>query len=353
MKFNLFFVAVLAIPALVFSECRNKPIIFNFGDSNSDTGGAMASLGFNIPLPIGRIFPRQPSGRFCDGRLIIDFLCENLNMSYLSAYLDALEPDFEHGANFAIAGAATQAYATNPFSLQVQVLQFLLFRSRSLKLHNLGYNSKQLIDEEGFNSALYTFDIGQNDLYGAFASNFTNRTDFVVTEIKKAIQTIYTEGGKNFWVHNTGPFGCLPERLSVQRNDSDLDQHGCLSTLNNGAKILNEKLRVACDELNSSLQNATVVYTDIYSIKYDLIANHSNYGFESPELACCGYGGPPNNFNSSIRCGGKGSQACPVGSKYVSWDGVHYTEAANAFVATKILSREFSKPPLSFDHFCT
>lgn len=60
--------------------CKNRnPVIFNFGDSNSDTGGLAAGLGYNFGLPDGRAFNflRQSSdSRLCDGRLVIDFLCE-------------------------------------------------------------------------------------------------------------------------------------------------------------------------------------------------------------------------------------------------------------------------------------
>lgn len=75
-------------------------------------------------------------------------------------------------------------------------------------------------------------------------------------------------------------------------------------------------------------------------------------GFESALMACCGYGGPPYNFDQNVECGAYGSQVCPVGSRYVNWDGIHYTEAANAVVASKILTTEFSKPKLRFDSFC-
>lgn len=76
-------------------------------------------------------------------------------------------------------------------------------------------------------------------------------------------------------------------------------------------------------------------------------------GFETALMACCGYGGPPYNFNQNIQCGVNGCQVCPIGSKYISWDGIHYTEAANAIVASKILTTEYSRPNLQFDYFCT
>lgn len=75
-------------------------------------------------------------------------------------------------------------------------------------------------------------------------------------------------------------------------------------------------------------------------------------GFASPVMACCGLGGPPYNYDLNNQCGSSTAQACADGSKYISWDGVHYTEAANAIVAAKILSTDYSKPALKFDYFC-
>ncbi|GKE22402.1 hypothetical protein Tco_1433914 [Tanacetum coccineum] len=49
------------------------PAIFNFGDSNSDTGGLSAAFGQAGP-PHGESFFHGPAGRYCDGRLVIDFI---------------------------------------------------------------------------------------------------------------------------------------------------------------------------------------------------------------------------------------------------------------------------------------
>lgn len=92
-------------------------------------------------------------------------------------------------------------------------------------------------------------------------------------------QTLYDNGGRRFWVHNTGPLGCLPQKLALPRkDDSVLDKHGCLIHYNNAAKEFNARLSILCDELSSKLKNATIVYTDIYALKYDLIANYTKYG---------------------------------------------------------------------------
>lgn len=63
----------------VAASCTTPPVFFNFGDSNSDTGGLVAGLGYSIGFPNGRLFFRRSTGRLSDGRLLIDFLCKSNN----------------------------------------------------------------------------------------------------------------------------------------------------------------------------------------------------------------------------------------------------------------------------------
>ena len=58
----------------------NFPAVFNFGDSNSDTGELIASGIESLVPPNGQSYFQKPSGRYCDGRLIIDFLCNFCSM---------------------------------------------------------------------------------------------------------------------------------------------------------------------------------------------------------------------------------------------------------------------------------
>lgn len=76
----LFLFALLLLVVLIHVFCflptvHSECIIFNFGDSNSDTGGLVAGLGFHLGPPAGRLFFHQTTGRFCDGQLYIDFIC--------------------------------------------------------------------------------------------------------------------------------------------------------------------------------------------------------------------------------------------------------------------------------------
>lgn len=77
--------ACVAMAAVDF----NCPAVFNFGDSNSDTGARIAAGLESIGLPYGQTYFRRPAGRFCDGRLIIDFLCNSFLSHFLSLVLPA------------------------------------------------------------------------------------------------------------------------------------------------------------------------------------------------------------------------------------------------------------------------
>lgn len=80
--FFIFQVVVGVSPAMASPDC-DFPVIFNFGDSNSDTGAISAAFE-PIRWPYGDVFFNKPSGRDSDGRLIIDFIGKWRNISVIS-----------------------------------------------------------------------------------------------------------------------------------------------------------------------------------------------------------------------------------------------------------------------------
>lgn len=80
---NLVYTIVLfsLVPQLAYATdgpCEFSAI-FNFGDSNSDTGGYAAAFG-QFPWPNGESFLNAPASRLCDGRLIMDFIGKQINL---------------------------------------------------------------------------------------------------------------------------------------------------------------------------------------------------------------------------------------------------------------------------------
>ncbi|KAB1213143.1 hypothetical protein CJ030_MR5G015865 [Morella rubra] len=359
-------VALLPSPAVSVAKC-SFPAIFNFGDSNSDTGGLSAAFG-QAPPPNGETYFRSPAGRFSDGRLLLDFIAESLGLPYLSAYLDSVGSNFSHGANFATAGSTIRPQNTtisqsgvSPISLDMQFVQFSDFCRRSQIFKKQGGVFEKLLPEaDYFSAALYTFDIGQNDLTAGYKLNMTTEqvkayVPDVLSQLSNIIKRVYGQGGKSFWIHNTGPVGCLPyvlDRFPVTA--AQVNKFGCASPFNEVAQYFNHRLKEAVVQLRKELPKAAITYVDIYSVKYTLITQGHNYGFERPIIACCGHGGK-YNYNRYAKCGAKKTingkeiviaNSCKDPTVRINWDGTHFTEAANRWIFEQIANGSFSDPPI-------
>ncbi|KAF5746905.1 GDSL esterase/lipase [Tripterygium wilfordii] len=347
------------------------PAIYNFGDSNSDTGGISAAFE-PIRAPYGEAFFHKSAGRDSDGRLIIDFIAERFKLPYLSAYLNSLGTSYGHGANFATGGSSIRRqnetifeYGISPFSLDMQIVQFDQFRSRSGELYKEAKDASdraKLPRPEDFSKALYTFDIGQNDLSVGFrkmnSDQFHAAMPDIINQLASAVQHLYQQGGRAFWIHNTGPIGCLPVNLFYVHNPAPgyLDEHGCVKGQNDMAVEFNRQLKERVAKLRAELPEAAVTYVDVYAAKYGLISNAKNQGFADPLKVCCGY---HENYDH-IWCGNKGTvnktevygAPCKDPSVFVSWDGVHYTQGANQWVADHTQNGSLTDPPIPITHAC-
>uniref|UniRef100_A0A7N0VM71 Uncharacterized protein n=1 Tax=Kalanchoe fedtschenkoi TaxID=63787 RepID=A0A7N0VM71_KALFE len=345
------------------------PAVFNFGDSNSDTGGC--SVAFRRPPPPnGRTFFHRPSGRFSDGRLIIDFIAERLKMPYLSAYLDSFMPNFRRGANFAQAGATILPLdgemfqiGSNPFSLNLQILQFEVFKSRITELYQTGNSlgmEGHFPSPEDFPKALYTIDIGQNDLFAATLPITVGKAKASISNLinhfSSNIEELYKLGARTFWIHNTGPLGCLPYYfIAYPPNPEAIDALGCIQSHNELAQAFNSQLKDRIILLRSQLRDAVLTYVDIYTAKYTLIQTASTQGFVDPLGLCCKYhdGNPPGCWEMRRVNGTEiNPSSCSDPLKYISWDSVHYTEAANKWVSDHILNDSLNDPQVPISQAC-
>ncbi|KAK9063477.1 hypothetical protein SSX86_017347 [Deinandra increscens subsp. villosa] len=364
----------LLLPMSIFSlpEC-NFPAIFNFGDSNSDTGALTAMFGEAAARPPnGETFFHSPAGRVSDGRLLIDFIAEGLEVPYLNAFLDSMGTNFTHGANFATIGSTIRRQNTtifqsgySPISLDIQYAQFSNFLKKSQIIRQKGDVFKYTFPEAyKFSSALYVFDIGQNDLTAGYQLNMSTEqvkayVPDVISEFTTTIKNVYALGGRSFWIHNTGPVGCLPYILDTLEI-TKVDKYGCAAPFNEVSKHYNQKLKKAIFQIRKDLPLAAITYVDIYSAKYSLIAQSEKLGFGDPLLVCCGHGGR-YNFNNAKRCGSTETvngteimiaKSCEDPSSRIIWDGLHFTEVANKWVYSQIADGAYSEPRVPLKMAC-
>ncbi|XVE74936.1 hypothetical protein DITRI_Ditri12bG0058700 [Diplodiscus trichospermus] len=364
-------IGVLLVASLLGSSCAcHFPAIYNLGDSNSDTGSVSVTFG-RVPHPYGETYFGRPSGRYSDGRLIIDFIADELKLPFLSAYLDAIESNFRHGANFAASGSTIQpangelfGAGFNPLSLDIQLLQFEQLKERTNEVYTSELYIEDITDRlsrpKDFSKALYILDCGQNDLnYGLITTTEEHVKAFIpniISQFAVAMEKLYQEGARTFWIHNTGSIGCLPIFvINSPPKRENADPAGCIKSYNEVAQEFNKRLKDRISQLRAELLGAKLIYVDIYSAKYSLISEANKYGFVDPFINCCGHFG-----DHHVECGKtavvNGTEifgaSCSEPTKHISWDGIHYTEAANRWVTNRILDGSLSDPPVPITKAC-
>ncbi|KAK4738869.1 hypothetical protein R3W88_002566 [Solanum pinnatisectum] len=364
-------ITLLLLFMVATTECKKCAFkaIFNFGDSNTDTGGFWAAFPAQAP-PHGMTYFNKPVGRATDGRVVVDFLAQALNLPFLSPYLQSIGSDYKHGANFATLASTVRLPQTSlfvtglsPFSLEIQLRQMKEFKVKVDELPRKGKSN--LPSPNIFGKSLYTFYIGQNDFTGNLArlgiSGVKEFLPQVVSQIASTIKEIYALGGRTFWVLNLAPIGCYPAFLvQLPHNTSDIDQFGCLISYNNAVVDYNNMLKAALAKTRKELVDANVVYVDTHSVLLELFQHPTSHGLRYGTKACCGYGGGLYNYNQQVFCGntkqvdGKTvtAKACKDPQNYVSWDGIHATDAANKLTAYAILNGSYFDPPFPLHKYC-
>ncbi|OMP08571.1 Lipase, GDSL [Corchorus olitorius] len=354
------------------SKCEFKAI-FNFGDSNSDTGGFWAAFPAQSG-PFGVTYFKKPVGRATDGRVIPDFLAQALGLPFISPYLQSIGSDFRHGANYATLASTvllpnTSLFVTgiSPFSLAIQLNQMREFKAKVIEHYHSGNRkgSTKLPSPDIFGKSLYTLYIGQNDFTSNLGSigieGVKQYLPQVISQIAATVKELYLLGGRTFLVLNLAPVGCYPALLvNLAHNTSDLDKFGCLISYNKAVVDYNNMLKEALTQTRRDLANASVIYVDTHAVLLELFQHPTSHGLKYGTKACCGHGGGTYNFDGQVYCGNTKvingtnvtASACKDPENYVSWDGIHATEAANKLTTLAILNGSYSHPPFPLHNFC-
>ncbi|VAH02813.1 unnamed protein product [Triticum turgidum subsp. durum] len=185
-------------------------------------------------------------------------------------------------------------------------------------------------------------EIGVNDYLVAFAGNTTVReartfVPHIVGAVRSVVAEVLAAGARTVLIPGMIPLGCDPHLLALYQSGDHDPASGCIKSLNDLAELHNRALNGMLGELRRAHPGTTILYADLYGAVADLIASPRKYGFrDEPLAACCG-GSGAYNFNMTAFCGAAGTAACADPPEYVSWDGVHFTEAANRHTACATL----------------
>ncbi|KAF8730703.1 hypothetical protein HU200_016563 [Digitaria exilis] len=268
--------------------------LFSLGDSITDTGN-LARVTPNIStmaFPYGETFFHRPTGRFCDGRLILPLLTPFL--------AGKTAEDFRQGANFAVASATALSLQyfkdmgldvkkIPPFSLDVQVEWF------KRVLHMLGPTEQAERKEIMSNSLFLLGEIGGNDYNHPFFQNRSFSAEIkplvpkVIAKIENAIKELISIGAKTIIVPGNFPIGCMARYLTKfkSNNPSDYDGTGCIRWLNDFAEEHNRALRLMLERIALKEDpSVTVIYGDYYSAVLELINSPRKHGMYHHHVTC-------------------------------------------------------------------
>ncbi|CAL5324096.1 unnamed protein product [Camellia sinensis] len=342
---------VLVVMALASSPSPSSSTpqftaMFAFGDSLTDNGNNnyLSSIAKANYVPYGIDFYEGPSGRFSNGRTIIDYLGDLLQIpSYLPAYANPLATgrNILNGVNYASAAAGileeTGRNLGERFSLSQQVQNF------ENTLNQLKNQMSEQELREYLKKALVVMILGSNDYLNnylvpytyptSFIYNATAYADLLIQRYARQILALNSLGLRKFLLGGIGPLGCIPNQLATGLAPSGK----CVAYVNNIVGMFNTRLRSLVDQLNSKhYPDAIFAFGNTFGAFGDILNNPTAYGFNVTDRGCCGLG----RNQGQITCL-PFSVPCINRNQYVFWDAFHPTQAADEILARKA----YSGPP--------
>ncbi|CAL5053335.1 unnamed protein product [Urochloa decumbens] len=331
--------------------------MFVFGSSVVDNGNNNFLNGSGVRadyLPYGVDFPLGPSGRFSNGRNVIDALGELLG-------LPGLVPPFAdprtrgraaalRGVNFASGGSGildnTGKLTGEVVSLRQQIRNFEAVTLPDLRAQPRGaaatagnhrirrqdsfqrcYLSKCLfvIGTGGNDYLLNYFNPGKNGTEGGPA--LPDFTRSLITKLSDHLQRLYGLGARKFVIFSIQPTGCTP----VVRAFLNITGAACIEPVNDAVALFNSELRrLVVDGARSRMPAARLAYIDSYKIIKDMLDHPAKHGVRETGRACC----EMSRRSSGVLCKKRGP-VCRDRTEYVFFDGLHPTDAVNARIARK------------------
>lgn len=338
---------LLSVKSLANSPEKKTPAFFIFGDSTVDAGNnnyidTIAGNRANFP-PYGQnSFFDKPTGRFSDGRIIVDFIAEYAEVPIIPPFKEP-SAKFINGANFASGGAGVlpETYQGIVIDFPTQLEQFNTVVS-SLTAELGDTEASELIA-----NAVYFISIGSNDYFSYLGSPkmqevFTPEeiVGMVIGNLSKAIQGLYVKGARKFGFVSLCPLGCLPalRAANPKADGSCFEDVSALALAHNSALY---GVLLSFEHIFKDFKYA--FSSDLYSWLNEVIHNPAKFGFKDGINACCGSG----PYGGVYSCGGNKEvsdfEVCNSSEDFVWWDSFHATEK----LARKIADVLWDSPPSS------
>lgn len=328
--------------------------MFVFGSSLVDNGNNNFLNGSGVRadyLPYGVDFPLGPSGRFSNGRNVIDALGELLGLpGFVPPFADPRTRRARaalRGVNFASGGSGILEHTGQGkvVSLRQQITNFESVTLPDLRAQLRGPAAAAnhwIKGQDSFHKCylskcLFVIGTGGNDyLLDYFNPGKKNGTQggpplseftaSLITKLSGHLQRLYALGARKFVIFSIQPTGCTP----VVRAFLNITGGACIEPVNDAVALFNDELRRLVDGARRRMPAARFAYIDSYRIIKDMLDHPAKHGVRETSRACC----EMSRSSSGVLCKKQGP-VCSDRTEYVFFDGLHPTDAVNARIARK------------------
>ncbi|ANM71022.1 GDSL lipase/esterase [Arabidopsis thaliana x Arabidopsis arenosa] len=264
------------------------PAFFVFGDSLVDSGNNnyIPTLARANYFPYGIDFG-FPTGRFCNGRTVVDYGATYLGLPLVPPYLSPLSigQNALRGVNYASAAAGILDETGRHYGARTtfngQISQFEI--TIELRLRRFFQNPADL--RKYLAKSIIGINIGSND----YINNYlmperysTSQTysgedyaDLLIKTLSAQISRLYNLGARKMVLAGSGPLGCIPSQLSMVTGNNT---SGCVTKINNMVSMFNSRLKDLANTLNTTLPGSFFVYQNVFDLFHDMVVNPSRYG---------------------------------------------------------------------------
>ncbi|KAF6167021.1 hypothetical protein GIB67_041276 [Kingdonia uniflora] len=316
------------------------PCFYIFGDSLVDNGNnnRILSLARANYMPYGIDFPQGATGRFNNGRTVVDVLAQLLGFpKFVPPYSRTRRSALLRGVNFASGAAGIRDETGNNLGDHISMNQQVMNYARAVQEMQRVFRRNDSALGDYLSKCLFYVGMGSNDYLNNYfmptmyrtSSNYTPKTyaKALLHDYSQQLMDLYQLGARKVVVTAIGQVGCIPYQLARYNPGSNGSR--CNEKINDAIVLFNSGLLKLVDRFNNGeLPGSKFVYVNSYQSSQDLVANATSYGFEVVDKGCCGVG----RNNGQITCLPL-QRPCEERQKYTFWDAFHPTEAANIILA--------------------
>ncbi|RZC47551.1 hypothetical protein C5167_040514 [Papaver somniferum] len=292
------------------------PALYVFGDSLVDSGNNnyLQTLNKVNFTPYGIDFPYGATGRFTNGKTVVDFFAKWLGLPLVPPYLGLSEEEkfkTTTGINYASGAAGILPESGTDAGDNLNLAEQVDYFEKTVKSDlPKSFKTPKKISKH-LSKSIFVVNIGSND----YINNYLQPAKFngskthtplqfgalLISNYKAQLVRLYSLGARKFVVFNLGPIGCIPGMVS---SVTPKPVTPCVESVNNLINIFNYGIPNMIQELTTTLE-----------------------GFSEANSPCC-----PAGSNGTLRCL-PNDTTCKNRNTHLYWDRAHPVERVNYEIA--------------------